>query len=421
MEEKESKPFRYNNKTYKSVIEGDKTLIQREDRPSPRASTTNFVTIGSYGADGKFTPTDKATDDEQKNNKDLVKESKKSLVEAGITESDEPATVKAEEVKINYRIPKNIVRVYPLDMSSAQDRMEFSVWEYEKRNITTELQLAITTFNTRRGPTEGYKQVNDIGYVYLPITKASDSNSVDWQDDKMSEIQRRLANTSLTGMGAFTDKEGFENRLGEQIKSAYDELLGSSSLGNMFRTQLAGAAVQVNNLLTRATGAIFNPNMELLFNGPQLRQFSFGFDLFAKSKPEADVIKEIIYFFKSSMSVRDNIGTLGGEDDASVFLNSPYVFRLRYIKGGGEGNVRGLSAETASNAREHKSIGKIKMCALQNCTVDYTPMGSYMTFNDEEATMVMYRITLQFKELTPIYASDYAQKEGEKYVPTIDY
>jgi hypothetical protein len=50
------------------------------------------------------------------------------------------------------------------------------------------------------------------------------------------------------------------------------------------------------------------------------------------------------------------------------------------------------------------------MCALQSCTVDYTPMGTYMTFNDPEKTfpMFMYRITLQFKELTPIYSSDYS-------------
>jgi hypothetical protein len=34
-------------------------------------------------------------------------------------------------------------------------------------------------------------------------------------------------------------------------------------------------------------------------------------------------------------------------------------------------------------------------------------MGTYMTFNDTEKTMFMYRINLQFKELTPVYSSDY--------------
>jgi hypothetical protein len=410
MEEKESKPYRYNNKTYKSVVEEGKTLIQREDKPSPRASTTEFVTIGSYDQDGKFTPTDKATDDEQKNNKDLVKESKKSLAEAGITEDQPPTEVKAEEIKLKSRNLGTII-VYPNNMSSGQDRMEFSVWKYAARDITsnTVLQIGPSTLNSAANTgseadiTKNFTKVEGRPYVYLPITKISDSNSVDFQDDKLNEIQRMLANTSLGLMGGET-KEALESSLTSSQADAYGKLLTSSAFGNLIRAYLAGNAVQANNLLTRATGAIFNPNLELLFNGPQLRQFSFAFDLFSKNFPEAKKVKDIIYFFKSNQAVRDNIGAVEGETGTGVFLNSPYVFKIRYIKGTGDSSA---SAVLAANAKEHQSIGKIKMCALQNCTVDYTPMGSYMTFNDEEATMVMYRITLQFKELTPIYASDY--------------
>jgi hypothetical protein len=410
MEEKESKPFIYNNKPYKSVVEGDKTLIQRKQQTSVRTTSATFVTIGSYDKDGKFTPTDKATDDEQKNSKDLVKESKKSLVEAGITESGEPTTVKAEEIKLKSRNLGTII-AYPNDMSSGQDRMEFSVWKYATKDITSGavLQIGPSTLNSAANTgseadiTKNFTKVEGRPYVYLPISKASDSNSVDFQDDKMNEIQRMLANTSLGLMGGET-KEELESSLTSSQADAYGKLLTSSAFGNMVRAALAGNAVQANNLLTRATGAIFNPNMELIFNGPQLRQFSFAFDLFSKDPPEAKKVKDIIYFFKSNQAVRDNIGALGGEEGTGVFLNSPYVFKIRYIKGTGGSSA---SEVAAANAKEHQSIGKIKMCALQNCTVDYTPMGTYMTFNDEEATMVMYRLTLQFKELTPIYASDY--------------
>jgi len=414
MEEKESKPYIYNNKTYKSVVEEGKTLIQRGDKPSPRSTITNFVTIGSYDEDGKFTPTDKATDDEQKNNKDLVKESKKSLAEAGITEEQPPTEVRAEEIKLKSRDYGATIIVYPNNMSSGQDRMEFSVWKYATRDITsnTVLQIGPSTLNSAANTgseadiTKNFTKVEGRPYVYLPITKISDSNSIDFQDDKLNEIQRMLANTSLGLMGGET-KEDLESSLTSSQADAYGKLLTSSAFGNMVRAYLAGNAVQANNLLTRATGAIFNPNMELLFNGPQLRQFSFAFDLFSKDPPEAKKVKDIIYFFKSNQAVRDNIGTIEGETGTGVFLNSPYVFKIRYIKGTGDSRASGVLAE---NAKEHRSIGKIKMCALQNCTVDYTPMGTYMTFSDvsdPDATMVMYRITLQFKELTPIYASDY--------------
>ena len=52
-------------------------------------------------------------------------------------------------------------------------------------------------------------------------------------------------------------------------------------------------------------------------------------------------------------------------------------------------------------------FNKIKTCALINCSVNYTPDGSYMTFNDSLRTMTSYEISLQFSELEPVYESDY--------------
>jgi len=422
MEEKESKSYRFNNKTYKSVVEEGKTLIQREDRPSPRASTTTFVTIGSYDQDGKFTPTDKATDDEQKNNKDLVKESKKSLAEAGITEN-QPFSItlpKEAYTKIEYRNigTKSTFLKYPQNISDDQDHVQFSVYEYnpESRSLSTLGQDIVIAGVGGNREDKKYKRVESTPFVVLPITKISDTNSVDWLDDRLSEIQRVFANASLDL--ARSGNPFDPNNLGS-IDGFKDLFQEGSPATTAIKVALAGQAVQVNNLLTRSTGAILNNNIELLFNGPQLRQFSFAFDLFAKDDKDATAIKDIIYFFKSNMAVRDNIGELGqlgsSEFSAGVFLNSPYIFQIKYIRG------KISNRTTPVEAKEHQSIGRIKKCALQSCTVDYTPMGSYMTFADTEATMVMYRITLQFKELTPIYASDYGKQEGETSIHTIGF
>jgi hypothetical protein len=301
---------------------------------------------------------------------------------------------------ISYRDLGKIL-IYPKNMSEQQDRMEFSVWEYKDRNLASAGQEFV--ISGVGGSKELYKPVESAPYVFLPITKISDTNSVDWLDDRLNEIQRVAANFSLDLMTPGGDGTSPSNQPNSETAFDPKTMITGSVAGKAIRSFLAGQASQANNLLTRATGSILNNNLELLFNGPQLRQFSFAFDLFAKNggsnkeKGEAEEIKDIIYFFKSNMATRDNIGELGqlgkSEFSAGVFLNSPYVFKIRYLKG---------------NAKEHQSIGKIKTCALQNCTVDYTPMGTYMTFSDPEATMVMYRLTLQFKELTPIYASDYA-------------
>ena len=56
---------------------------------------------------------------------------------------------------------------------------------------------------------------------------------------------------------------------------------------------------------------------------------------------------------------------------------------------------------------DHPSINRINTCALLAAAVDYTPDGSYMTYDDPRRTMTSYGITLQFNELDPIYEDDY--------------
>ena len=80
------------------------------------------------------------------------------------------------------------------------------------------------------------------------------------------------------------------------------------------------------------------------------------------------------------------------KEENDLFLRAPHTFLIKYLSSGGQ---------------EHKSINKIKECALIGFDVNYTPQGSYMTYDDEEKTMVSYVITLSFKELTPIYDKDY--------------
>ena len=50
-------------------------------------------------------------------------------------------------------------------------------------------------------------------------------------------------------------------------------------LNKLIAVALAGEAVGAQGLLSRATGTVLNPNLELLFQGPQLRPFTFQFRL----------------------------------------------------------------------------------------------------------------------------------------------
>jgi hypothetical protein len=321
-----------------------------------------------------------------------------------IESSSTPITGNAFTPNVSFR--GGAIKTYPINMSDDQDCIEFSVFKY-KRDITSGITRLGAFESTGGGKIEqGYQSVGS-ELVYLPITKISDTNSVNWQEDQLNEFQRYLANVSLNAM---QPDEGGKGALEEALGSAKDlfSFATTDAFGNYVRSYLAGQAVQANNLLTRTSGAILNPNMELLFNGPLLRQFSFAFDLIGKNEAEAKQIKEIIKFFKKNMAVRETNTAIGeaatGESDIkinegnNVFLNSPYVFKVRYLTGSGGG----------ANKTTHQSIGKMKMCALNSFTVDYTPLNSYMTFNDTDRTMFMYRLSMQFRELTPLYDTDYA-------------
>ena len=57
-------------------------------------------------------------------------------------------------------------------------------------------------------------------------------------------------------------------------------------------------------------------------------------------------------------------------------------------------------------------MGRVKECALQSISVNYTPEGNYATFPD--GAMTSYELTLGFGELEPIFNSDYSELDGDQ-------
>ena len=74
------------------------------------------------------------------------------------------------------------------------------------------------------------------------------------------------------------------------------------------------------------------------------------------------------------------------------------MFSIQYLAGG-DGNL----------LQDHPSIGKIKDCALTALNTNYTPDGTYMTFDDAQRTMTSYTINMQFTELDPLTETDYIE------------
>ena len=267
------------------------------------------------------------------------------------------------------------VFVYPIGMrATQQDRLKFTAVEYQPSG-----NLNTGTFSSPNRTSTQDKSI--IGTVFLPIQAGiSDFNSVNWQEGSLNEIEELALNTSLKAMNAKSPGDfgkAFETAAGTAAK----DLLGKNE--NQLKVYLAQQALGTQNLLSRF-GTVLNPNLELLFSGPQLRPFEFKFQMSAREKEEGENIKSIINFFKKNMAVKKS-------DGAGIFLKAPNTFLIEYKYNGAD--------ET------HPGINLIKECALLSCSVEYTPLGTYMTYPD--GTMVSYSMSLSFSELEPIYSTDY--------------
>lgn len=300
------------------------------------------------------------------------------------TQEQAIAAIESKDVRIKY---ENLS--YPEKRNKNQDYIKFEMLEYAPRKFNAPSIQAFSSGNVDAGLAQeifgSRKDRNAIGTVTLPISSPiSDTNTVNWNDDSIGAL-------NAFGQGAFAGLLGTAQSENPPPPPTSGQG-GNAATKALVVSELSKAAVGGNNnILTRTTGAIVNPNLELLFNGPNLRTFSFTFPLSARGPNEAKIILKIIRFFKQGMSVK--------RSTSSLFLKSPHTFRIKYIY-----------AKNEENHIEHPWINKIKECALTNCTVNYTPAGNYATYRD--GTMTMYEITLNFSELEPVFDDEYGNKEG---------
>ena len=275
---------------------------------------------------------------------------------------------------------------YPEDIATnKQDRVVFKMFYQSGRDLDFSLERGnnIFTFGKR-------KTTNILGSVTLPIQgEIADQNTVSYQDGTLNPVSGVLASVALDPFRALSQAATLLNKDVGELQDALNTP-ASQNVINVLRTYLAQQAIGAEALIPRTTGAILNPNIELLLKAPNLRSFTFNFRMSARSRTEAQQIRKIIRFFKQGMTVKRSVN--------SLFILTPNLFKIQYLAAG-EGNL----------LQDHPSIGKIKNCAMTAINTQYTPDGTYMTFDDEARTMTSYNIQMQFKELEPLTETDYAE------------
>ena len=267
--------------------------------------------------------------------------------------------------------------IYPLDLGvTGQDVLKFSMLKYVPSDIQSGGVFGIINETRNQG------ERDILGTVILPIPGGiQDSNNVNWNSQSMNAAEAAMADIALR-----TIQSGGEG-LTQSITDVVKTITGNKGdVMSATAAAFAGAASGVGaQLLTRTTGAVINPNLELLFGGPLLRQFSFRFMLTPREAAESQEIVRILRFFKQGSAVQRTASNL--------FLKSPHTFRIQYLyRGPGDEN-------------NNPFMNKIKECACTGVSVNYTPQNNYSTFPD--GAMTSYELTLNFNELEPVFNDEY--------------
>lgn len=321
---------------------------------------------------------------------------------------------------------------YPIDLiENGQDVLSITQFTYKSpyKEVFENKQ-----FNTisKAGVQRKGALLGKIQTVTLPMPNTpSDINSVDWGSGNMDPFAMAAAGNvggvagTLGTLAATKAVGGIVEALGRSPTTialgglassinvkALSQILTMNQLGFLnspaFKPALqslilnaAGFDIPPETILSRGYGVIANSNVELLFTGVKIRGFQFMYIMSPRSEKEAIMCRNIIRFFKQGMAARkkDSASGYGG---ASFLLATPNVFKLSYK----------VYNSASKKYEENPSLNKFKICALTDMNVTYSD-GQWSAYEKGQPTYM--GITLTFKELEPIYESDYQEKPAPNF------
>jgi hypothetical protein len=276
-------------------------------------------------------------------------------------------------------------------LDNTADYLEIKVFDYVPGGFDFGPPLQSQTARQRLKA----NQTSPKGYILLPIPQnVSDSISMTWGEDNINALEATglaAAGATIQGQMSIDKAKDFITSNLKDVPEGTRKAIINSLSGAAINS--LGANIDATGLISRTTGQVLNSNLELLFQGVNLRTFQFTFDMAPRSNNEAEEIKQIIRTFKREMTARSGGGGTGSNPNVGLFITAPSLFQLTYKSG----------------PRKHPFLNTFKPCALTDIAVNYTASGTYATY--EDGSPVHIQMGLTFKEINPVYSEDYENEE----------
>jgi len=308
-----------------------------------------------------------------------------------------------------------MIHAYPLDIDTKQDHMKIKRYYYRRPDINQSRGVqskkagnegkSLGLYKHDRTSGGSVKGSTPTGTIILPMPKATDVNGVEWGKSELTSAglfavgaaQKTLGALNLATPGNLTGKETQDAIADFNLKRkdgrAFADFSEAGAVAQGVAVQTIGKGVanflgsdiSSDELLARTSGRVTNPNAEMLFQGPVIRDFAFTFLMVARSQKEGDEIRRIIRMLKVGMAPKFQ---------NSTFLENPDIFTIEYKNGEGENDML-------------KTVNQFSPggLALTTMNVDYAPTGYWSAYRDSQPVAV--KMDLAFTELRPIYQSDH--------------
>jgi hypothetical protein len=177
--------------------------------------------------------------------------------------------------------------------------------------------------------------------------------------------------TGTLAMGAAAIGQGQEVAKALMGKSNNKDVGG---LAGAIATNLALSKGPFAGANSAATGLAPNPKKEQVFGGVDFRTFQVEYQFFPRSSDEARNVQRIIKQFKYHMHPEF-------KDSNNFVYIYPSEFDIFYYQGG----------------KENLNIHRHTSCVLTELSINYTPNGSFTTFDDGMPTQI--NVQMSFREL----------------------
>ncbi len=267
-------------------------------------------------------------------------------------------------------------------------------------NMMDKYNASISNKNFKSTPVtvsnrDGENATQQIKSIILPMPQdLSTEQKQDWQSKSFTRLG--AAAVAAVGGGSFNKATDLAGNPGGNLKAIKDAITttGLNAIPGV------GGNLTFNDITGSTRGVILNPNAELLYNGPSIREIGMVFKMVPMNQDETHIIKSICDAFRAA-----SLPTFGGEGSIDIsklknkdtdtladsnFIRVPLLCKFTFMKGGDP----------------HPFVAQYKPCGIASVEVNYTPDGTYATY--ENGSPVATEISLKFVETKLIFSSEIA-------------